>query len=65
MTTFADAVAYLDETTPDAWSEELLQYALTSMVVALDSKLPSDIRMATAFIDEYLKTSGRFERQHD
>lgn len=65
LTTFAEAAAYLDETTADAWSEELLQYALTSMVVALESKLPSDVRMATSFIDEYLKKSGRLERQHD
>ena len=65
LATFAEAAAYLDETTADSWSEELLQHALASMVVALDSKLPSDVRMATAFIDEYLKKSGRLERQYD
>jgi hypothetical protein len=65
LTTFAEAAAYLDDTAADAWSEELLHHALASTVLALDSKLPSDVRMATAFIAEYLKKSGRLDRQHD
>jgi hypothetical protein len=31
----------------------------------LPTREASDVRMATTFIDEYLKKSGRLERQHD